>query len=162
MAEAQTSLPEYKIKANYLYNFGKHVEWPADAFPQTDSPFVIGVLGEDPFRGMLEEIVRNRSLVERRIVVRHFRRADEARGCHILFIAPSEKARLPQILGRLNRASTLTVSDAEQFLARGGMIQFTLENKKIRLAINPDAAERAGLKIGSQLLGLSGVRIERH
>ena len=159
---ARGVVPEYRAKAAFLYNFGRYVEWPPGAFPEPDSPFVIGVLGRDPFGSQLDDLVADRSIDGRRIVVRRFRRAGDVRACQILFISRSERERLAQILGHLRKTSTLTVSEAESFLQRGGMICFVLASNRIRLAINPDAAARAGLKIKSQLLGLHGIAIERH
>lgn len=161
-AGAEDVLPEYRAKAACLYNFSKYVVWPPTAFPEADAPFVIGVLGRDPFGGLLDEIVASRSIGGRRILVRRFRRPGDVRACHILFISRSERERLAQILSRLKGTSTLTVGETEQFLRRGGMIQFLLESSRIRLAINPDAAARAGLKIKSQLLSLRGALIEHY
>jgi hypothetical protein len=161
-AGAEGVLPEYRVKATYLYNFSKCVVWPPAAFPEADAPFVIGVLGQDPFGSLLDEVVANRSIGGRRIVVRRFRRPGDVRACQILFISRSERERLAQILSRLGRTGTLTVGETEQFLRRGGMIQFLLESSRVRLAINPDAAARAGLKISSPLLSLRGVVIEHY
>jgi len=153
---------EYQAMAACLYNLARYVEWPAGAFGGADAPFVLGVLGQDPFGRLLDDLVKNRSVSGRPVVIRRFGRVEDVRGCHLLFVSRSENARLAQILGGLGKTSVLTVSETQQFLQRGGMIRFVLESGKIRLAINPDAAARAGLKIRSSLLGLPGIRIERH
>lgn len=160
-AQEPSFLGEYRIKAACLYQFGNYVEWPERAFPEADSPFVIGVLGEDPFGAALETTVRGRSIDGRRIAIRRSRQIDDLRSCHILFISRPEQRRLPQILRGLGRSSVLTVGEAEPFLRRGGMIALITENKRVRFEINPRAAMRAGLKINARLLRLSDVPLGR-
>lgn len=149
--------PEYQVKAAFLYNFAKFVDWPAAAFASENSPFVIGVLGDDPFGSVLDKTVDNKSVHERKIVVRRYKKVDEAKACHILFISRSEKKQVAKDLERLDKSSTLTVGDMEQFLQQGGMVNFIIEDKKVRLEINPDAAERANLKISSKLLQVAHI-----
>ena len=148
---------EYQVKAACLCRFGNYVEWPEGAFPDADSPFTIGILGKDPFGPALEKTAEGKNIGGRRIVTRRFQRVDEVRACHILFISRSERGRLAQILERLGRSRTLTVSETDQFLQRGGMINFIIESKRVGFEINPDAAERAGLRISSRLLELARI-----
>jgi hypothetical protein len=143
---------EYKIKAVFLFNFSQFVTWPTNAFPETQTPLVIGVLGEDPFGTYLDETVRGEEVDKHPLVIQHYRRAEEIKTCHILFISQSETSRLDQILPSLKGRSILTVSDAEGFAQQGGMIRFVTEKGRIRLRINPEAAKAASLTISSKLL----------
>jgi hypothetical protein len=154
---AQESQPtEYQIKAAFLFNFAKFVEWPPTAFAEATSPMVLGILGENPFGDDLERIIRGKTVNNRPLVVRtDFHSPGEATNCHILFISTSEKQRLPEILKGLRGASVLTVGETDRFTETGGMINFVVEGSKIRFQINDAAAKGAGLKISSKLLSLA-------
>jgi hypothetical protein len=152
-ASAQFANPhEYQLKAVFLFNFAQFVEWPAETFADPQAPLVIGVLGEDPFGPVLDEVVRNEIVRGRALVVQRHRRVEDALRCHILFISQSESARLEQDLAALRGRSILTVSDAEGFALRGVMIRFMHEKNRLRLRINLDAAKGAGLVVSSKLL----------
>ena len=148
---------EYQIKAVFLFNFTQFVEWPPGAFSDARSPFVIGVLGEDPFGTYLDDVVRGERVDDRPLVVQRCRNTEGAAACHILFISRSEAPRFEQILTDLRGRNILTVGDAKDFARRGGMIRLFTENNKIRLRINVDAAKAAGLTISSKLLRPSEV-----
>ena len=156
-ARAQETLSEYQVKAAYLFNFLKFVEWPSDAFADPLAPFVIGVVGEDPFGNALPQVILGKTVQGRDLVVHVYRSGDDCRGAQILFISASEKRKLPAIMASLHGASALTVSDVPGFLNAGGIIQFLNENGRIRFAINVDAATRARLKMSSKLLSLAKV-----
>ena len=143
---------EYDLKAAFLFNFAQFVEWPADAFSDEKAPFVIGVLGEDPFGKSLEEIVANETVRDRKIVVRHCRTVREAAVCHILFISRSEESRLNDILAFLDGKSVLTVGETDEFSKRGGMIGFAVAQNRLQVKINVVAAKTANLTISSKLL----------
>ena len=143
---------EYQLKAVFLFNFAQFVEWPTDAFPEPQTPVVIGVLGDDPFGPYLDETIGGEKANNRRLSVQRYRSIHEIKLCHILFISRSETDRLEQILASLHGAKTLTVGDADGFAGRGGMIRFVTERNKIRLKINLEAAKAAGLTISSKLL----------
>ena len=153
-AQEDSQPTEYQIKAAFIFNFAKFVEWPAAAFPKASSPIIVGVLGENPFHDTLEKTIKNKTVDEHPVVVREFRAATDATNCHILFISSSEKARLPQILKQLNGRSVLTVAEMPGFTEAGGMINFVPEGTKIRFQINNDAANGAGLKVSAKLLNL--------
>jgi hypothetical protein len=146
---------EYQIKAAFLFNFAKFVQWPSAAFAERNSPLLIGVLGDDPFHGDLAGTIHNKSVDEHPLILKEVPSLVEATNCHILFICASEKKRLPQVLQALQRASVLTVSEMEGFTENGGMINFVLEGTKIHFQINQEAAARAGLKISSKLMSLA-------
>jgi hypothetical protein len=148
-AEAPT---EYQVKAVFVYNFSRFVEWPPQAFTSPDEPFVIGILGSDPFGARLDEAVRGEQIDQHPLLVRRFRNVGEIGDCRILYIDRSESAQLQQILAALDHRSTLTVSDLEGSSQRGVMIQFTTENNRIRLRINVESARASGLTISSKLL----------
>ena len=154
---AQDALPEYQVKAAYLFNFLKFVEWPEDAFPDPLAPIVIGISGDDPFGNALAQVIIGKTVQGRDLVIHKYHSGEDMRGAHILFIGPSEKKRLPQILSSLRGSSVLTVADTEGFLEEGGMIQFLSENNRVRFAINVDASSRAKLKMSSKLLSLAKV-----
>lgn len=143
---------EFQIKAVFLYNFVRFVEWPPRAFADAQAPFVIGVLGDDPFEAALDDAVRDETVSGRPLVVRRFRRIEEVEVCHVLFVSRSETARLGQILTSLRGRSILTVGDADEFTRHGGMIRFVTENNKVRLRINVETARAAELTISSKLL----------
>lgn len=150
-ASPQQAKPEeYQVKAVYLYNFGKFVDWPPAA-AQGDS-FAICVLGRDPFGPMLDTTLAGESIGDKKLVARRIATVQEASACRILFVSVSEAGRLKQILAGVEKSGVLTVSDAPDFMASGGMIQFVLSDNKVRFEVNLGAAEKAGLKFSSQLL----------
>lgn len=155
-AGAQESQPsEYQIKAAFLFNFAKFVEWPPTSFADENSPLVIGILGDNPFSGDLERTIQNKTINHHSLVIKQFHSLAEARNCQMLFISASEKKRFADIFGGLRGTSVLTVSETDGFTEAGGMINFILENKKIRFQINDEAAKAARLKISSKLLSVA-------
>ncbi len=146
---------EYQVKAAFLYNFAKFVDWPPTAFPAPETPITIGILGDDPFGGWLDAMVRDKRIDRRRIVVKRLTRPAEATQCHLLFISNSEKTQLGLILAGLKRASVLTVTEVERGAAVAGIINFTTVGSKIRFEVNEPAATRAHLQISSKLLRLA-------
>ncbi len=143
---------EYGLKAAFLFNFAGFVEWPARAFAAPDAPLEVAVLGDDPFHGVLEETVRGEKVAGHAFTVRHYHAVAEIQNCHILFISAAEADNIDAVLATLKGRAILTVSDAKDFAARGGMIQFVTENNRIRLRINLEAAKAAQLVLSSKLL----------
>jgi hypothetical protein len=143
---------ENQVQAVFLFNFSRFVEWPPQAFAAPSDPFIIGIVGADPFGSRLDEAVHNEQINGHVLTVRRFRNISELDNCQILFIDRSEIARLGQILSALDHRSTLTVSQADGAAQHGVMIQFATENNRIRLRINVDSARAAGLTISSKLL----------
>lgn len=146
---------EYQLKAAFLFNFAKFVEWPAESFPEEKSPILIGVLGENPFGGELERTIRDKTVNGRALQLKEYRSPADAKACHILFISSSEKKRLPEIFESLRGTSVLTVGETDNFTESGGIISFVREGNKIRFQINDQAARSARLKISSKLLNLA-------
>ena len=143
---------EYQVKAVFLLNFARFVDWPADAFASETAPLELGVLGQDPFGGYLDDAIRGENVNRRPIVVRRFQHLEDITTCHVLFIARSEASRLEQVLAALDGRGILTVSDAAGFADKGGMIGFVKHNEKVRLQINLDAARDSRLTISAKLL----------
>jgi YfiR/HmsC-like len=155
-ARAQTqSAGEYQIKAAFLYNFAKFVEWPQGDLADATRPFRICVLGQDPFGQELRDITSEKTVNGHRLQIVLVADLQQARTCQILFIASSEKAQLKKVLETLEGSSALTVGDSKGFVELGGMINFVLEDDRVRFEVNHKAAERAGLKISSKLLTIA-------
>lgn len=146
---------EYQIKAAFLFNFAKFVEWPPSSFLNTAAPLRICVFGQDPFGEELRNITREKTLNGRKLEVNPALNVQAARTCQILFIASSETAQLKQILASLRGSNVLTVADSKGFAENGGMINFVLENNRVLFEVNRKAAEEAGLKISSKLLAVA-------
>lgn len=141
-----------QVEAVFLFYFSQFVDWPTGAFAGERSPIVIGVLGDDPFDGSLDQAVAGERVNGRPIVVRRLKSITDASGCHILYISSSESAELPKILSALKGRNVLTVSDLDHFVESGGMIRFVLIDQHVRLLINARAAQAAGLTLSSKLL----------
>jgi hypothetical protein len=148
---------EYQVKAVFLFNFSHFVEWPAASFAGPADPFVIGLVGGDPFGARLDEAVRNERVGERPIVVRRLRDAGDLAGCQLLFIDRSQAPQLAQILAALGGRPVLTVSEIDGAARRGVMIEFVTQNSRIGLRINDRAAHAGGLVISSKLLRLAEI-----
>ena len=151
---------EYLIKAGFIYNFAKLVEWPATAFAQPDSPIVIGVLGDDPFGTTLDRIVADKKINGRGIAVKRLKWSRDFKSykdCNILFVSLSEKDHLDNVVEAMRLLPILTIGDAPGFAKRGGIINFTLEDNKVRFEVNVEAAKRADLTISSRLLTLAKI-----
>jgi len=154
-AMAVASAPEYQVKAAFVFKFATYIRWPALAESST-APFIIGVIGKDPFGSALDDVVNAQNVRGRSILIRKLNRPEDALRCEVLFIASSEQSNLPQILAALRGAPVLTVGDMDQFAKQGGMIGLvTTEDNLVRFEINRAALDRAGLKAPSQLLRLA-------
>lgn len=151
---AQSAAPtkEYQVKAAFLFNFAQFVDWPPSAFAEDDAPLAICVLGDDPFGSYLDEIVRGEQVNFRRLTILRFRSPAEIKGCQVLFISRSESTKLDKDLASAKGMDALTVSDVDDFAARGGIIQLSTESGKIRLKINVNVAKASSLVISSKLL----------
>jgi hypothetical protein len=154
VARAEVAAPEYDVKAAFLFNFTKFVEWPPSAFADEHSPLKICVLGENPF-GKALRVLTKEEVGGRRLSLMHLDKLNSLETCHVLYVSRSERDRLPQVLAGLHSAPVLTVGDTAGFTGQGGMINFILEGSKVRFDVNQEAAERAGLKISSRLLALA-------
>jgi hypothetical protein len=152
-AQGQSS-DEYRVKAVFLYNFAKFVEWPPETFRKSTDPITICTLGYDPYRRALEETVHEKTIRSRTFLVRQVSDVEQANTCQILFVSASERKRAAAILPGLKATGVLTVGETEGFAAEGGVINFKMEDGRVRLEVNVAAAERAKLRISSKLLSL--------
>jgi hypothetical protein len=148
---------EYKLKAAFLYNFAKFVTWPSNSFEGPDSPFVICIVGEDPFGRGLDDAVAGRVLNGRPLRIERITEPAKAAVCQILFVGSSERKRVTAILAALPTVGILTVGENVGFSTSGGIINFTLNGGHLKFEINRRAAERAGLRISSRLLALGQI-----
>lgn len=141
---------EYSVKAAFLFNFTKYIEWPPDAFAESDAPLDICIFGVDPFGKALDETIAGEIVKGRRVVVQRINRLPAPKSCHVVFVGAPEKGD-HNILPEVGRG-VLTVGEGETFLGEGGMIAFVIENRRVRFEINQAVAASAGLKLSSQLL----------
>jgi hypothetical protein len=146
---------EYEVKAAFLLNFARLVEWPSAAFEGEHTPLVLGLLGNDPFEGALQAVVEGRTAGTRPIEIRALASLEEIGRCHIVFVSNPEPAPLPRILVAAQGSNVLLVGDTEDFARQGGAISFYREDGRVRFAINRRAAELAGLRISSRMLKLA-------
>lgn len=156
-SNAQVISHEYELKAVLIYNFAQFTEWPTNAFESADSPFVIGILGNDPFGGTLETTVQNETRVGRKFIVKHFSSVEEVTNCHILYIGQSEAKRLDKVVAELKGKPVLTLSDILNSAYQGVCVRFLTENNKIRLRVNTDSLQAANLVMSSKLLRLAEI-----
>lgn len=152
---AQAPSREYQVRAVFLLHFAQFTEWPADAFTNKEQPLVIGVLGANPFNGFLSETVSNETVQGRKVAVAHYKRVEETRSCHILYISQSEAERLDRIVSVLRDKPVLTVSDIEGADERGVIVRFEKDHNRTRIAFNLQAMRTARLNVSSKLLRLA-------
>jgi hypothetical protein len=155
LARAQTANEEYEVKAAFLFHFAQLVEWPPGALKGEGEPVRVCTLGEDPFHGELETILKGKKVGERALRVDHIKQIEEAKSCQILFVSRNEAKRMPALLAQLGSSPVLTVGESDGFVREGGIIGFSVEDQKIRFEINLDAARRAGIRVSSRLLLLA-------
>lgn len=143
---------EYQVKAAYLYNFSRFVEWPGRPAAESSRPFAICVLGKDPFGSILDTTVSGQGAGPQNLVARRLTKPQDALACQILFVGDSEEGHLKEIMMVLGKANVLTVSDIPRFSERGGMIGFVLKGDRVRFEVNLTNAVNAGLAVSSDLL----------
>lgn len=148
---------EASLKAVFLYNLASFVEWPAEAFATAESPFVIAVLGRDPFGGVLDEIVANEYVGKHPFEVRRLGREDDLAGAHVLFISGSESRRVEEVLREVGGHPVLTVADFPGFAEAGGMINLAVRDDQLQIFINPRAVRACNLTVSSKLLELARI-----
>lgn len=154
-----TTPTEYEVKAAFIYNFAKYVQWPSSG-SDAKAPFVIAVIGKDPFGAMLDDVMHGQSVQRRAIVVRRLARIEDVASCDILFVCASERRNLQKIFEALRHTPVLTIADMDQFAELGGMINLIIEENRVRFEMNPAAIQRAGLKPGSPLFRLGRIVTE--
>jgi hypothetical protein len=146
---------EYQVKAAFLYNFAKFVDWPSSAFKSPQEPISICIIGQDPFGGALEEAIRGKEIEGRTLVIHEVPDGVPTYACHILFVGSSEHKHFRALTETLKAPGILTVGEAPWFGPEGGMINLKLEGGKVRFEINLEAADHRQLRISSKLLSLA-------
>ncbi|OGP92967.1 MAG: hypothetical protein A2156_10395 [Deltaproteobacteria bacterium RBG_16_48_10] len=153
---AQSQESEYMIKAAFLYNFAKFVDWPDGSFMDDLSPIRLFIIGADPFGDTLDSL-KDKTIKARRLTIKRIQKIEEMDKPHILFISSSEKGNVRRIIESLKREPVLTVSEIQEFCQQGGMINFIRLGNKVQFEINPDAVQKKKLVISSRLLNLAKI-----
>ena len=148
----QKELSEYELKAGFLYNFAKYVDWPEDAFDNPSAPFVVGIVGRDPFGEALARALRGKQLEGRSFRIERFGTPADIGRCHVLFVPRAEAARTAEVLKAVEGKPVLTVGEDGAFPRAGGMVAVLVKNERAALEINREASERAGLVLDARLL----------
>jgi len=146
---------EAQVKAAFLYKFGGFIEWPAAAFSRADSAFVIGVLGAEGAAAELERVVAARNIQGRSVAVHRLKRGESLAGLHLLFVGQSESGRLAEVLAAAKGQPLLVVTETEDALTKGSMINFITVEDKVRFDVALPQAERGQLKISARLLAVA-------
>lgn len=148
---------EYQVKAAFLLNFARFVEWPPDAFESDKTPIAFCVFRQNPFGSALDDITDGKTINNRGLLVRHIQELPDLKSCQIVFVSDAEDQYLPAILDTLKASSALVVGESDRFAERGGGIQFYLEAEKVRFSVNVDATKSARLNVSSKLLALARI-----
>jgi hypothetical protein len=148
---------EYELKAAFLFNFAKFVEWPAGAFSGSEDPIRICLLGGDPFAGTLEQVVHDKMIGGRKLQVTPLQAAGQAKGCHVLFVSAQDGKPDRALLHGGYGPSMVTVGETSGFAGAGGVIDFVQQENRLVFEINAEAADRAGVKLSAKLLSLAKI-----
>jgi hypothetical protein len=146
---------EQRVKAAFLYKFAAYVDWPATSFSRPDAPFTIAVAGAEPVAAELAQAVAGRTVNDRPVAVRRLKPGESLDGVHILFVGKGENARLAQLVQNARPRSVLTVTESEGALAQGSVINFVLDDRRVRFEISLDSAEKSRLRLSSRLLAVA-------
>jgi hypothetical protein len=147
----------HQVKAVFLFNFTQFIEWPERSFLVEDSPFVIGIVGDDPFGEFLDETVAGEQVNGRPVVVRRYRAVSDSVRCHILFLNLTGRKEIESVITAARGNSILTVGDNDAFIELGGMVRFVQDRNRVKFQINQNAAVSEKLNISSKLLRLAEV-----
>jgi len=151
-------LSEQELKAAALCQVVHFVRWPASSFLESSAPLVIGVYGPDPFGGVLDDLVQGENVSGHPIKLVHCFTPEAASNCHAVFISSNDLRTADRLVHELSSRSVLTVTDGQTVESFGAVIAFTVENHRIHIAANLDAARKANLTLSSKLLRLAQVR----
>lgn len=152
VAQGDSDVDEYEIKAVFLLNFMRFTTWPSSRFEDESSPIVVAVFGKDPFGRKLETILKGKSVGERRIAIRRYARLEAVKDCHLLFVPKGERRHVPALQKKLGTKGVLYVGESKDFAVKGGLVNFFEQEERFRFEINAKAATAAGLKFSSSLL----------
>ena len=151
----EASAPEYQVKAAWLLNFTRFIDWPRESFAKPGDPIVVGVVGKDPFGAHLENAFAGKTVQGRPVLIKRLTADQNLKPCHLVFLSTAEKKRHRELLDRLKHAPILTVGEADDFLEQGGVISFARKEGNVRFVINVDAAQAARIKVSAKLLGVA-------
>lgn len=149
---------EAQVKAAFLLNFPKYIEWPAAAFPETNSPILVAILDADDVADEFANMSEGRIIGGRPVHLRRITAPEQCHGCHVLYIGSGRDWKLPNLLAKLRSSNVLTVGESDVFLAASGMINLARRERRITLEVNIDSIHAAGLQVSSKLLALATVR----
>ena len=152
-----SSLPEHEIKALYLFNFTKYVDWPENAFADSNSCYTIGIAGSEEIFNDLDKLTNGRSVNGRKLRIQHIEKAEDARKCQIVYLGRGSEKLVGTVLEVVRHRPVLTVGEHENFLAQGGMVHFAREENKVRMEIYLDASQEAHLIISARLLPIAKI-----
>jgi hypothetical protein len=150
-------LPEYVVKAGFLFNFAKYVEWPPEAFESPRAPIRIGIAGADPFGPVLERALKDKSVNGRTFTIERYKEPADLKACHILFISGSDPVRSALFLNAAKEPGTLTVGEEKEFARNGGVVSIMIEDGKPKLEVNVEAARERKLTINAKLLKVAAL-----
>ncbi len=148
---------EYHVKAEFLTKIPKFIDWPKGTFSNPNEPFIITLVGKNPFGPYLRKLVKTRKIKNRRVILRHMKEQDSLEKCHLLFIAKTEKKNLADILSLAENKPILIVGDGEKLAQKGTHISLYRKKQRIRFNINLGGARKSGLIISSKLLRLATI-----
>lgn len=151
------AISELDLKAAYLFNFARHVEWPADAFPREDAPFVVAVVGRAEVVDAVERALKGKTIQGRGVEIRRSESGEGLKGGHLVFVTAAEAGKAGPALRELRDARALTVGETPGFLGSGGIMNFFVENRKLRFEVSLTGARRSGLTVSSKLLRVARV-----
>lgn len=154
-AVMERALSEYEVKAAYVYNFAKFVEWPENAFRLNNSPITIGIIGDVEFGTLLEKAVKDKMIQERAIRIQNLKWPADLRGFHIVYVSSSEQKRFRKIAESVQHSPVLTITETEDRSQDKGILNLFIEGGKVQFEVNSAGAEQSGLKISSKLLRLA-------
>lgn len=149
------SLSDYQVKAAYIYNFAKFVQWPQSAFSGAAAPIRFCILNDHAFEQELNQIVKGKAIAGHAVDVIQVQDGEQARACHVLFVNSAHGRQMRQIVDALHQASVLTVGETEDFIEEGGIITFVVLEERVQFEVNHRAAHDAGLYISARLLGVA-------
>jgi hypothetical protein len=155
--DAPKVLPEYELKAGFLFQFAKYVEWPPGTFSKERAPILVGIVGEDPFGPQLVRALKDKVVKGREFEIVRFAKVSEITRCHMLFVPRSEASRLPEIIKHTAGWPVLTIGEDSKVSREGGTIAIVVKDEKPTLEVNLQAAQQAGLTIDSKLLRVSEI-----
>jgi YfiR/HmsC-like len=157
LASVDGPVDEYQVKAAFLLNFARFVDWPPAAFDSASAPIIIGIVGDDPFGEGIDRLIEHKTINGHPLEVRRFRDWKAVDKCHVLFVSGSNKQTAAKVIDAMRKSAVMTVGDAEGFALAGGVCNFTREGTRIGFEINTSAAARAGLTLSSRLLALARI-----